>query len=189
MMRIDEISADEPVTVVLPQEADMTFQPKSITPEGIPAALEKAQRYRLLNEPEAAESICRDVLAVDAENQQALVMLVLAISNQLDEELSAGVRRAREVLEGVRDEYKRTYYNGVICERYAMAQLRRDTPMSATSAYQWLRDAMDWFEKAEAMRTPGNDEAILRWNTCARVLARHPELHPAEREAYEPSFE
>ena len=38
----------------------------------MPAALEKALRYRLLNEPVEAESICRDVLEVDPDNQAAL---------------------------------------------------------------------------------------------------------------------
>jgi hypothetical protein len=167
----------------------MKFEPKPISKEGVPAALEKANRYRLLNEPSAAESICQDVLAVDPENQQALVMLVLAITNQFDAELSAGVRRAREALSQVRDEYRRNYYGGIICERYAMALLRHGAPRAGESAYAWLRDAMGWYEKAEAMRTPGNDEAILRWNTCARILARNPALAPAAAEAYEPSFD
>ena len=48
---------------------------------------------------------------------------------------------------------------------------------------------MEWYEKAESLRPPGNDEAILRWNTCARILARHPEVAPAAVSAYEPSFE
>jgi hypothetical protein len=165
------------------------FQPKPISREGVPAALEKAQRYRLLNEPEAAESICLDVLAIEADNQQALVMLVLAISDQLPRELSAGLRRAREVLERIRDEYKRAYYHGILSERLAMAQLRHDAPRAGESAYQWLRDAMTWFEQAEAKRPSGNDESILRWNTCARVLNRTPSLAPAPVEEFEPSLE
>ena len=155
----------------------------------MPAALEKAQRYRLLNEPAAAESICLDVLTVDPGNQQAHVMLVLSISDQLPQELSSGVRRAREVLVHVADEYKRAYYNGIVCERYAVAQLRHDAPRAGESAYEWLREAMQWFERAEAMRAPGNDESILRWNTCARLIARTPSLVPATREEYEPSLE
>lgn len=167
----------------------MKFEPKAITREAVPTALDKANRYRLLNEPEAAESICLDVLAVDPDNQQALVMLVLAISDQLREELSSGVRRAREVLARVGDEYRRTYYGGIVCERYAMAKLRQGAPQSAESAYEWLREAMDWFEAAEKVRPVGNDDAILRWNTCARVLARNPALAPSAPEVYEPSFE
>ena len=35
----------------------MQFEPKPISREAVPAALDKAHRYRLLNEPSAAESI------------------------------------------------------------------------------------------------------------------------------------
>ncbi len=167
----------------------MRFEPKPISKEGVPAALEKAQRYRLLNEPSAAESICLDVLAVEPDNQQAVVMQLLAISDQFGEELSSGVRRARQVLGAVRDEYRRCYYAGIVCERYGMAQLRHGTPRSAEGAYESLREAMGWYEQAEAMRPAGNDESILRWNTCARILDRHPEMAPAPEETYEPSFE
>jgi hypothetical protein len=167
----------------------MELQLKTISKEGVPAALEKAHRYRLLGEPAAAESICLDVLAADPENQQAQVTLVLAITDQLQDELSAGVRRARDVLEKVRDEYRRHYYGGIVCERYAMAQLRHGAPRAAESAYGWFREAMERYEKAESMRPPGNDESILRWNTCARILARNPALAPSPAEAYEPSFD
>ena len=54
------------------------FELKRLSEEAIPAALEKATRYRLLNEPAEAESICHDVLQIDPENQQALVVLLLA---------------------------------------------------------------------------------------------------------------
>jgi hypothetical protein len=99
------------------------------------------------------------------------------------------VRRAREVLSRVDDEYKRCYYGGIICERYAMAQLRHGAPRAEASAYDWFRQAMEWYEKAEARRVPQNDESILRWNTCARILARNPSIAPAPAEAYEPSFD
>ena len=171
----------------------MAFELKRISKEGVPAALQKAERYRLLNEPSAAESICLDVLEVDPDNQQALVTLVLATIDEFGEGLSGsmseGVRRAREVLARVRDEYKRNYYNGIICERRGKAQIRSGHPRSSESAFGWLREAMDWYEKAEAMRPAGNDEAILRWNTCARILTRNPILAPAQRDEYVPSFD
>ena len=167
----------------------MRFELKPITRDGIAAALEKAQRYRFLNDPSPAESICLDVLAVEPGNQQAVVMLLLAITDQLDEELSAGVRRARELLGRVEDEYRRCYCAGIICERYALARLRRGTPRAGGEVYESLREAMEWFEQAEAIRPAGNDESILRWNTCARILERHPELAPAPAERYEPSFD
>ena len=167
----------------------MYFEPKPISREGVPAALEKAHRYRLLNEPAAAESICLDVLAVDAENQQALETLLLAITDQFDREMGAGVRRARDVIPRLDDEYRREYYAGIVCERHAMAQLRRSGPGAEQAAYGAFRDAMAWYERAEEHRPAGNDDAILRWNTCARILSRNPALAPAMAEAYVPSFD
>ena len=146
---------------------------KPITREGTPAALQKAERYRLLNDSSAAESICLDVLEIDPANQQALVTLLLSITDQFGEELSEGVRRAREVLPRLTDEYKRAYYAGIICERRGRAQLHRNALGSADVAADWFQEAMRWYEKAEAIRPSGNDEAILRWNTCVRMLGRY----------------
>ncbi|HTI65426.1 MAG TPA: hypothetical protein VL524_18015 [Gemmatimonadaceae bacterium] len=160
---------------------------KPITREGVPAALQKAERYRLLNDSSAAESICLDVLDIEPTNQEALVALLLAITDQFGEEMSDGVRRAREVLPRIRDEYERTYYSGIICERRARAQLHRGALGSAEVATEWFREAMMWYEKAEAMRPHGNDESILRWNTCVRMLSRHARAEgPRE---YEPALE
>jgi len=153
------------------------MQLKPISRQGIGAALQKAERYRLLNESWAAESICLDVLEIDPENQDALVALLLAITDQFGEDLSESVRRAREVLPRLADEYDRYYYSGIICERRARAQLHRETLGSAAVAAEWFREAMTWYEKAEPLRSPGNDESILRWNTCVRMLARHERVH------------
>jgi tetratricopeptide (TPR) repeat protein len=160
---------------------------KPITREGIPAALQKAERYRLLNDSSAAESICLDVLEIDPDNQEAIVSLLLAITDQFTEEMGEGVRRAREVLPRITDEYERAYYAGIICERRARAQLHRGSLGSAEVASEGFREAMRWYERAEPMRPKGNDEAILRWNTCARMLGRHERVHvPGE---YEPALE
>ena len=166
------------------------FQLKPISRQGIPAALQKAERYRLLNEPSAAESICLDVLLVEPDNQHAVVMLLLAITDQFPSAPAEGERRAREVLPLLHDEYKRAYYEGIICERRAKAQLRVGAPGAGEIAYDWLRRAMEHYERAERMRPPENDEAILRWNTCARLLMRSPHhLRPRAEQEYEPSFE
>ena len=165
------------------------FQPKPISREGIPAALEKAHRYRLLNEPAEAESICLDVLAAEPANEQALVMQLLAITDQFGDELGTGPARARELLARLRDDYKRHYYDGIVRERHAMALLHHGAPRAGESAYAALRDAMDCYERAEALRPAGNDESILRWNSCARMLARNPALVPAPAEEYAPSYD
>jgi hypothetical protein len=162
---------------------------KPITRAGVAPALQKAERYRLLNDSSAAESICLDVLEVDRDNQQALVMLLLAITDQMRDGLVESVTRARDVLPRLSDEYKRHYYAGIIAERRAKAQLHQGGPRANQVAAQWLREAMVSYEKAEAMRPAGNDESILRWNTCARLLDRIGQLYPAAEETYEPSFE
>ena len=171
----------------------MHFEPKPISVASIPAALERAHRYRLLNEPSAAESICLDVLAVDGDNQQALETLLLAITDQFDHEHGAGVRRARDLVPRLDDEYRRQYFAGIICERAATSQLHRlpngPSHGAAQAAYGQYREAMEHYERAEAIKPPGNDEAILRWNTCARILSRNPQLAPAGREEYVPSFD
>ena len=162
-------------------------QLKPISAAGVPAALQKAERYRLLNDSSAAESICLDILQTDPENQPALVTLLLSITDQFGEGLSAAVPRAHEVLPRLKDEYKRAYYAGIICERRAKAHLRRSGLGSEEVATEWFREAMTWYEKAEALRPSGNDEAILRWNTCVRMLGRHGRVSAARE--YEAALE
>ena len=160
---------------------------KPITPAGIQAALQKAERYRLLNDSSAAESICLDILDVEPDNQTANVMLLLAITDQFPEDTGDGVKRARDVLPHLKDEYKRLYYSGIISERKAKALLRRGGLGVADVAHDWFHDAMRFYEKAEAIRPKGNDESILRYNTCVRLLGRH-EHSPATRDEYEPAL-
>jgi hypothetical protein len=161
---------------------------KPITHEGIPAALQKAERYRLLNDSSAAESICLDILEIEPENQSALVTLLLSITDQFVEELSDGVHRARDVLPRLKDEYKRAYYAGIICERRAKAHLHRSALGAADVAIEWFHEAMTWYERAEAVRPAGNDEAILRWNTCVRMLGRHEPSGRSGPREYEPAL-
>lgn len=149
------------------------FQLKPIHKDAVEQALEKAHHYRLLNEPAEAESICLDVLEVDPENQPALVTLLLALSDRLTRGYAIGATRAKEVLPRIRDDYQRAYYAGIICERQAKARLSHGGPGASFDAYEWLREAMDNYEQAEALRPAGNDDAILRWNACARIIMRN----------------
>src|SRR5580700_8695355 len=162
----------------------MQFELKSISPAGIGEALEKAERYRLLNEPSLAESICLDVLHIDPGNQQALVMLLLSLTDQFGHGAAAG--KARELLPRLTGDYEQRYYAGIIWERSAHAQLRKGAPSASFSAYEGFLQAMDCYERAIPLRPGGNDDAILRWNTCARILMRNPNLRPRPDEAYEP---
>ena len=65
------------------------FALKPISRDSVAGALAKAERYRLLNEPNEAESICRDILQVDPANQEALISLILALTDQMSEDTSA----------------------------------------------------------------------------------------------------
>ena len=164
------------------------FKLKPLSKEGIGPALEKAERYRLLNEPREAESICSDILDIEPENQKALVVLLLSITDQFGDGKAVEVKHARELLPRLRDKYEIAYYGGIICERQAKAVLSRGMPGHKTHAYDWLREAMDLFEKAESMRPPKNDDAILRWNTCARIMMDNT-LEPGRDEPPEPFLE
>src|SRR5260370_39311430 len=144
------------------------FELKPLTREAIPKALEKAERYRLLNEPAQAESICLDVLRIDPEHQQALVMLLLAVTDEFEQGVADAVTRAREVLTRLADEYERLYYAGIIAERRARAKLPPWGRGAEFVACERLREAMTRDEKAEALRPPGNRRAPLRWSPRAR---------------------
>jgi len=159
------------------------YELKRLSREAVPAALEKAERYRLLNEPVEAESICRDVLEVEPENRTALVTLFLALSDQLDERLGSAYGEARELLGRLPDDYSRTYYAGILCERRAKVHLKRGGPGHGSMAYAWFKEALDHFGRAIDLRPAGNDEALLRWNTCVRTLAAHSQLAPEAEEA------
>ena len=146
------------------------FELKPLSREAIPAAIEKAMRYRLLNEPGEAESICHDVLRIDPGHQQALTILLLALTDRFGKGYAIGVTQAQEVLAQLRDPYDQVYYAGLICERRAKACLRAGNPGGGFEAFEFLHEAMAWYEKAEAIRPGGNDDALLRWNACARIL-------------------
>ena len=146
---------------------------KRLHKDAIPAALEKAERYRLLNEPGEAVSICLDILAADPENQTAIITLFLALTDRFEKGYAVSDTQTKELLSRMKSEYDRAYYTGIVAERRAKAKLRQNSPDCRFQAFDLFREAMDWFEKAEANRSQGNDDALLRWNTCARIITRN----------------
>lgn len=158
---------------------------KSLSKEAIPAALEKAMRYRLLNEPGEAESICLDVLKADPQNQEAIITLLLALTDRFEKGYGVSDTQAKELLSRIKSEYERAYYTGIVSERRAKAKLAQHTPDCRFQAYDLFHDAMSWFEKAEKIRPPGHDDALLRWNTCARIIAQNKLVPRAEEERIE----
>jgi hypothetical protein len=161
------------------------FELKTLSSEAVPRALAKAERYRLLNEPGEAQSICLDVIAADADNQEAIAMMILALTDQLGANPSY-VHEALERIPGLRDPYERAYYTGIIHERRAKALLAHGTPRGGSLAYEWLRNAMSLYEEADTIRPLNNDDARLRWNACARLIDRNPQLAPLVEEPHEP---
>ncbi|MBS1708150.1 MAG: hypothetical protein JSS65_05440 [Armatimonadetes bacterium] len=152
---------------------------KHISPAAFPRALELAERYRLLNEPEQAASICHDVLATDSKNAQALRMLLLAITEQFGKRHGAHFVDAARVIELMETDYERLYYTGLAQERYGRAKLEEKGHLSLVG--DWLRQAMASYEAAEKVRPPDNEDSLLRWNACARLMDKVPGLrHEAE---------
>ena len=161
----------------------MEFTLKTISTSGIAEALSKVTLYRYLNEPEEAESICHDILAVDPENQTALRMLGLSITDQFTGQSSDRYADADGAFQRLSDDYERLYYTGLLYERRAKAQSRAGRPPQTLATL--FQEAMRYFEEAEKVRPPENDDAILRWNRCVRLLQTIP---PAE-EPQQPTLE
>ena len=162
------------------------FTLKRIALDSVPRALEKAERYRLLNEPRLAESICQDIIAVDPNNQQAITMLLLSITDQIV--LSAqNDARARTLLPRLEGAYEKAYYSGIIAERRGKSALDSSFPNARFLAYEYLRDAMEDYERALTIM-PEYDDPVLRWNTCVRLIEAN-NLHALQENKQEPQLE
>jgi len=162
----------------------MELKLKTISKAGIPEAISKAEVYRSLNEPEEAESICRDILAVESEHQLAIRLLGLAITDEFSGDAHDRHREAETLFQTLSDPYERLYYTGLLHERRGKAQMRVGRPPHTLAPL--FEEAMRCFAEAETIRPPGNDDAILRWNRCARLLNSHPGfLQEKEAQSFE----
>lgn len=160
------------------------FTLKPISPDSIQNALARAERYRLLHEPEEAESICRDILAADPANRHARVSLILALTDELPHDPTV-FARAIEAIPALESPYDRAYYSGIAWERRAKAAYRTGGPGCSIYIYDWLVKALHLFEEAERLRPSGNDDSLLRWNACVRFLESHKDLAPQAEETPE----
>jgi len=161
------------------------FALKPISHESVSSALAKAERYRLLSEPGEAESICRDILDIEPDNQQALVHLVLALTDQIGAHPQS-FTDAISTSGRLRSNYERAYYEGIAWERRAKARLHAGGHGAHHIVYEWMARALQKFEEAEQHRPQGNDDAILRWNTCVRFLQAHKDVKPREADELSP---
>ncbi|MEE8522921.1 MAG: hypothetical protein V3T72_03235, partial [Thermoanaerobaculia bacterium] len=121
-------------------------------------------------------------LEIEPENQQALMSLILALTDQFPSRMNEAFTASRKLIPRLDSEYHQSYYGGIIFERRARGRLQQGGPGSGVVAYDWYRQAMELYDKAAEIRPPGEDSSILRWNTCARDLQRHPELRPEHEE-------
>jgi len=158
----------------------MPYALKKLSRGAIPPALKKAEHYRLLNEPYEAESICLDILDVDPSNQDALIMMILSLTDQLGRDIEPTFSKAQAALERLSDKYCRYYYSGIIFERRAKAHIQRGGPGAGHIAYEWFTKALTAFEQAMISCAPGNEDALLRWNTVARILNKNAGIAPSD---------
>jgi hypothetical protein len=161
------------------------FELKPISRDSVAGALAKAERYRLLNEPSEAESICHDILQIEPGNREALINLILAQTEQIPEDTRA-FANALATVSHLDSPYDRAYYAGIAWERRAKARYQTGGPGAHRYVYEWIVTALELFKTAEPLRAPGNDDALLRWNACIRFLNHHRELAPAAEDIAEP---
>src|SRR5271156_3017073 len=168
-------------------EVNVDLKLKTISKDGIPEAISKIELYRFLNEPEEAESICQDILAADPDNQLAMRLWGLTLTDQFEGRHSDRFAEAEKIFRSLRDPYEVSYYTGLMLERRAKAQIRAGVTAHILAGS--LHEAMRCFEEAEKIRPPHNDDSVLRWNRCVRLLEklghvpveeRHPSLHDAD---------
>lgn len=157
---------------------ELELELHDIHPDAIKQALKKAKQYRSLLEPEMAESICLDILKIDENNQEALIIYILALTDQLHHtERLTQIKDINQAIEKLESEYKRYYYTGLLNERRALALMSQ--PMSHSFAYDYFIEALQCYHHAEKMCPEGNDEAILRWNSCIRTIQKE-KLQPRQ---------
>jgi tetratricopeptide (TPR) repeat protein len=161
----------------------MDLKLKTISKAGIGEAIAKAELYRYLNEPEEAESICRDVLAADPKHMLGLRTLGLAITDQFTGGAADRYAEVESIFERLADPYERLYYLGLLYERRVKAQLRGGR--AAHTLLPLLEKALHCFAEAETIHPPGNDDAILRWNRCVRLLQSQPDFEVEETVSFE----
>ncbi|MBA4053542.1 MAG: hypothetical protein C0490_02410 [Marivirga sp.] len=155
---------------VSPSTETPMFELKPLAKESVEAALGKAEHYRLLNQPRLAESICLDILDIEPGNQKAAIVLLLALTDQFKQSSTKASKQALDLANSLNDEYSKIYYTGIIHERRGAASLNSSSPGGDFDAYEWYREAMEFYERANEINKGENNDPILRWNTCARII-------------------
>ena len=169
-------------------EESPKFELKKLNLDGIKAAFEKAVRYRLLNQPRLAASICYDILEVDPNHENAIIELILALSDQFERGSAQTIADVNSLLTRLIGDYNKTYYNGIVRERRGTSALTSRGIGTDYVAFGFYMSAMEFYEEAEKLSPPDNNDAILRWNTCARIIMEF-RLRPDPADNSEPVLE
>jgi tetratricopeptide (TPR) repeat protein len=164
----------------------MTLELKRLADKNLGAAITLAKHYRDLNQPEEAESICRDVLEVAPADVDALRTLGLVLTDRFKTEWVSLFDEACAVFKKLPSEFERAYYVGIAWERYAKAQLESGRAHNAIHAFE---EAMQRYEEASALASKDDPAPILHYNRCVRALTTHPELARASAVPHQPKYE
>jgi tetratricopeptide (TPR) repeat protein len=164
----------------------MAWELKPLGARNLAAAVALAKHYRDLNEPEEAESICRDILEVSPDNDEAWRTLGLALTDQFPVAWMTLFDAACSAFAKLRSEYERVYYTAITWERFAKAQLVAGRAQNAIHAFE---EALGLFEKADKLGTPDDPAPILHYNRCVRALTTEPELVRASQAPHGPEYE
>ena len=164
----------------------MSYELKPLTSKNLSAAVELAKHYRDLNAPEEAESICRDVIAVAPDNEDAWRTLGLALTDQFPSKWMTLFDEARGAFNRLSSDYERLYYAGITWERYAKAQLEAGRVQNAVHAFE---EANTRFEQADKLGSPDDPLPVLHYNRCVRALSSTPEIARASLAPDGPEYE
>ena len=147
------------------------FALKALSHEGVASALAKAEHYRLLKRTGRSGEHLPRYSRHRARNQQALICLVLAQSDQIARD-SRSFHSALATVQKLQGSTSVPITAGIVWERRAKALDAERGRGTHHSVYEWVVKALDCFAQAERLRPAGNDDAVLRWNTCVRFLTQ-----------------
>ena len=159
---------------------------KRLKDKNLGTAITLAKHYRDLNQPEEAESICRDVLEVAPENVDAWRTLGLAMTDRFASQWMCLFEDACTAFKKLPDDYERAYYVGIAWERYAKAQAEAGRAQNAIHAFE---EAIGYFDEASKHAAKDDPAPILHFNRCVRALTSSPELAAAATIPPQPKFE
>jgi tetratricopeptide (TPR) repeat protein len=159
---------------------------KPLRARNLSEAVALAKHYRALNQPEDAESICRDILDVAPDNEEAWRLLGLALTDQFPTAWLTLFDEACAAFAKLRSNYERVYYTAIAWERYAKAQLVAGRVNNAIHAFE---EALRRFDEADRLGSPDDPAPVLHYNRCLRALTTHPELARVSSVPPEPDYE